>query len=285
MKKILSLILCITLLCTAFSVALHAQETIPQGSLVVLGDSIGRGYRVEREYTYGYLLAQKLGFSLTNLARNGLRSDTVASELGTNTTMQQAVAGADVVVLSIGGVDFLSVYGDVLNGIVRYVAHGLWGNWNHMQQIWDTFEASLDSLVVQINTLNPDATIVVKTLFRTEVPVPATRRALHTIVNGFNDRIWAYYNQNPGAFLVADVATAFADRRGLMSHDLAHPSAAGHTIMATVISDTLHGTQTPLPPSHLGLDILAVVGFPVLLAADLILRFLVAPIMILWVVD
>jgi hypothetical protein len=51
-----------------------------------------------------------------------------------------------------------------------------------------------------------------------------------------------------------------------------------------VISDTLHGTQTPLPRSNVWVDILAVIGRPLLWTLDLLLRFIIAPIMMWWVI-
>lgn len=114
MKKYLSFILSAALSLSAVaSTAVFAEGTEPAApavdNMVVLGDSIARGYGLgEEEYSYAQLCADYLGCNLDNFAADGLdSSELLASLQNINESQKQAIENSEVVVVSIGGNDMM----------------------------------------------------------------------------------------------------------------------------------------------------------------------------------
>jgi len=271
MKKMISIVLCLALLCTVFAVALHAQDQ-PQGSLVVLGDSIAAGYGVTLEQSYAWQVAQNLGLDLHNFAfANGETSNSLLWRVRTNQTVRQHVADADVIVISIGGNDFLLYQG--IEGVPGLIARALAGDQSFMPPIWDTFATNFAAVINELRALNPDAMLVVQTLYNPAqaLPVPSLRRAVGTAMQGINVETRDYLAQNPGVFVIADVYSAFVGRSRSTQLDFIHPNAAGHAMIAAVVENTIAGTQHPVPRPSLVCDVLSTAIFPVVWLLDFLL--------------
>lgn len=114
MRKYLSFILSAALSLSAVSstavFAESAEPAVPSvDNMVVLGDSIARGYGLgEEEYSYAQLCADYLGCNLDNFAADGLDSaELLASLQNINESQKQAIENSEVVVVSIGGNDMM----------------------------------------------------------------------------------------------------------------------------------------------------------------------------------
>ena len=267
MKKLICAIICTVLLCLPFTVISHAQQEQPQQHLVVLGDSIAAGYGVAREESYAWLLAESMGFELTNLAFNGNHSAYLRWEVTHKGTTRQAVAEADIIIVSIGGNDFL-LEGYDLSGLLSMIARGIWVNRNFMPPIWETFAENFAASIAQIRALNPNAMLIVQTMYNSAPPLPSVRRVFGIAVDGINAAIYACLEQHPEAFLIADIRAAFDSRSDMIATDMLHPTAAGHAIIAHVLSDVITDTQTPLPRASFASSVLRIVLIPILWLVD-----------------
>jgi len=90
--------------------------------------------------------------------------------------------------------------------------------------------------------VNPGALLIVQTLYNPALsgsPLTSLGETYDVLVSGVNDAIRANLAGQPGAFVVADVYTAFLGGNGLIYMDTFHPSAAGHRAMAAVYLDIL----------------------------------------------
>lgn len=104
-KRIVSLLLC---LCLAVGL-LPARALAAPVSYVALGDSITAGYGLgEGEKAFPQLLAEANGLDLTDLAEDGLTGAELSAALQTDKELQQAVAGADIITVTIGGNDLMN---------------------------------------------------------------------------------------------------------------------------------------------------------------------------------
>lgn len=104
-KRIVSLLLC---LCLAVGL-LPAGALAAPVSYVALGDSITTGYGLgEGEKAFPQLLAEANGLDLTDLAEDGLTGAELSAALQTDKELQQAVAGADIITVTIGGNDLMN---------------------------------------------------------------------------------------------------------------------------------------------------------------------------------
>jgi len=271
MKKILCVVICVALLCASFVVASYAQqeeELVPEW-LVVLGDSIAAGHGVTLEEGYAFLLAQATGLELQNFAFDGETSASLYLEVTQNEFTRYLIADANIIIVSIGGNDFLLAEG--LDGLLSLIVRGVRGDHSFMPQIWETFAENFAAIITEIRYLNPDATLIVQTVYNSAPPLPSVRQAFGIAMRGINSVIYAYLEENPGAFLIADIYSAFEGRNGTIARDMVHPSVAGHAIIATVILDLIAGTETPLPRASLTLDVLEFVFRPALWLVDLLL--------------
>ncbi len=106
--KSLSILLAMIMLLGMIPVSIFAADTTP--SYVALGDSISTGYGLANKTTQGftYLLADELGYELTNLAVDGNTAAGILAQLQQQ-QVQNAVAGADLITITAGGNDLMAV--------------------------------------------------------------------------------------------------------------------------------------------------------------------------------
>jgi len=255
-------------LCALLIVPSHAQEQEPQ-HLVVLGDSIAAGHGVMLEQSYAWLLARSKGLDLNNLAFDGNSSMFLRWDIVLDTYLREAVADADVIIVSIGGNDFLLAEG--LDGFRPLVVRAMLGDHSFMQPIWEAFEERFAVIIAEIRTLNPNAMLIVQTVYNSAIQLPTLRRTFATGVGGINTIIYDYLEQYLDAFYIADIYSAFDNRSGLIARDMIHPSGMGHAIIAHVLSDVISGTETPLPYSNTIVDVLAFISSLILWLIDFVL--------------
>ena len=155
-KKIISVILCLCMI-LPFTLAAHAQEPL---NYLLLGDSIAQGFGVYNrdEACYGKIVADTNGYNYTNYAVNGYRSCDLISQLG-NPEVNAAVKEADIISLSIGGNDFLQ------QNLPRIAVEVLAGNYKIVNDVKEIFAENFAVIIGTIRELNPDAVILVQTLY------------------------------------------------------------------------------------------------------------------------
>lgn len=107
LKSAAALLAAISLMSGAVPFEASAEETM---SVVALGDSITTGYSKDGSLAAGYaeIVSDYYGAELLNLAQDGLTSAGLLEQLS-DASVQEAIAGADVVLVTIGGNDILQL--------------------------------------------------------------------------------------------------------------------------------------------------------------------------------
>jgi len=249
MKKFLATLLCAALLLLPLGILSHAQDAPVK--LLVLGDSIAAGSGVsDKKDAYAWLMAEARGYDMTNYGAGGDISADLLRKVTADEAIRQAVAGADIIAVSIGGNDLLHA-----EDFTALVINGLLGDYAMIEPVMETFRENFAGIIAEILILNPDAILIVQTLYNPAFPLPSLRAAYGAAVKGINEGIAAYLEANPGAFLLADVYAAFEPRSGVVYIDMTHPSAAGHAVIAAVLLGVIDGTGPQLPPANAALDL------------------------------
>ncbi len=106
--KTISILLAIVMLLGMLPMSAFAADTTP--SYVALGDSISTGYGLDNKTAQGftYLLADALGYELTNLAADGNTAAGILVQLQQQ-SYKDAVAGADLITITAGGNDLMAL--------------------------------------------------------------------------------------------------------------------------------------------------------------------------------
>lgn len=157
-----------------------AADTVDPYSVVVLGDSISTGYGLQdSSKSYVSILEQQMNQKVTNLAKDGTTSSELLQSLQGDSAMQGAVAGADVIVVTIGANDILQ---PVLNNDVVKVddyddvyqlANAIKNNQIAFQKYLRAnmptavanANANIDSIILQLKSTNSHAKLVFQTVY------------------------------------------------------------------------------------------------------------------------
>lgn len=157
-----------------------AADDVDPYSVVVLGDSISTGYGLEdSSKAYVSILEQHMNQKVTNLAKDGTTSSELLQSLQGDSTMQGAVAGADVIVVTIGANDILQ---PVLNNDVVKVDDydNVYDLANAIKENQIAFQkylranmptavananANIDSIILQLKSTNSHAKLVFQTVY------------------------------------------------------------------------------------------------------------------------
>lgn len=233
MKKLLSLILA---LCLTFSFAALCFAGSAK-SLVVCGDSIAQGYGIQNpdDASYGKILADTLGYSYKNFGHDGDRSQDLLEKLRANKSgIAGAVKNADLILISIGGNDFIKPKTELAARILP-AAVGVTDNVDEVQKV---FEQNFAEIIEFIRAKNSKATVIVQTVYNGHNGLIGW--AYDLAVSRVNASIYAYLESNPGAYIVADTVPAFENHREYIAVDTLHPSALGNVAIAQVILDVLY---------------------------------------------
>lgn len=233
MKKILSVILSLTLLLGCFGLSVFAQEQAQAPVYVVLGDSIayGSGLRNPVDAVYGKIVADTNGYTYINRSVPGHTTTNLINRLA-DASVAEDVKKADIISVSIGGNDFLmnNLVGLMFDAIVKK-------DYSDFDAIGENFYANFSRIVDIINELNPDAVILMQTLYNPQ------SGHLRTPYQGGADRINAaierYDAENPGEIVIVDVATALSDTMDNFADDGIHPSALGNEKIAVATLEVL----------------------------------------------
>lgn len=230
-KRFTSIILSLVMVICALSVSAFAEEK--KLNYVVLGDSIafGAGVYNNNEACYGRIVANTNGYNYENFGINGYRTIDLINLLGTE-NVSESVANADIISLSIGGNDYLQ------QNLPKLFAMVTVGDYEIIDDIEENFAENFAVIISTIKELNPDATILVQTLYNPRIDL--LRFFYDIAVVRINRNILGYLEKNPGAFEVVDVHSVFtADHPEYIAIDTIHPSAVGNQVIAKLVLQKL----------------------------------------------
>ncbi len=229
MKKLLSVLLAVCMLACALPFAASAA----QPRYLVLGDSIafGSGLANPREAVYGRIVADTEGYEYENYAVPGHTTQNLLGRMETP-AVRDAIEKADIINISIGGNNFLlgNLNGLLYDGIVKQ-------DYTRIEQIADGFYADLGEILAKIRALNPDAAVLVQTIYN-----PQTGYVGEVYLAGaerMNARIRQFAADHPGEILIVDAAAYLTDSAADFAADRIHPSAAGNEKIAAAVVKTL----------------------------------------------
>ncbi|MGN1480038.1 MAG: SGNH/GDSL hydrolase family protein, partial [Acutalibacteraceae bacterium] len=158
-KKITALFVAFAICFAAVSLTASAKENT---NYLVLGDSIAEGFGIKNpdEASYGKLVADANGYNYRNRGVMGRNSERLYEYLTEAEGYIEDVEWADIISLSIGGNDFL------LNHAASLLAQGIiFNDYSKFDEIGETFFVNFSKCMDRIHELNPDAVILVQTLY------------------------------------------------------------------------------------------------------------------------
>lgn len=232
MKKVIAIILSITVIFCMFAVCGYAQSEKP--FYLVLGDSIayGSGVSNSKDACYGKIIADTNGYDYANHSVPGHTTTNLINRLGEEQVIED-LKKADIISISIGGNDFLmsNLIGLMFDAIVK-------NDYAEFDAIAEGFYLNFCTIIDIINSHNEDAVILMQTLYNPQSGY--LRDPYQQGADRINAAIERYDEENPGEIVIVDVASALGDNMENYADDEIHPSAAGNEIIAQVILDKLN---------------------------------------------
>ena len=232
MKKLLSIL---TVFAMLFALCAPAfAETAEPLNYLLLGDSIayGAGVLNNEEACYGRIVANTNGYNYKNDAVKGIKSGQLLSKITGSGSVRADIQEADIISISIGGNDFIKnpLY-------IPAVIMSALGFDSLADNIVDSFYPNFCNIIKEIKALNPDALILVQTLYNPQKG--ALRSAFDNGIMPLNNCIYKYLRENPGAYEIVDVYTALSTERGIMAIDTIHPNAKGNVLISKAVLSKL----------------------------------------------
>ncbi len=261
MKKIIAAILSIIMIICSLGVSVLAADD--KTFYLVLGDSIayGSGLMNPREACYGKIVADTNGYEYVNHSIPGHTTTNLINRLAEEEVIE-AVKKADIISISIGGNDFLlsDIVDLMYNAMVKE-------NYEQFDAIADSFYANFCTIVDIINSHNPDAVILMQTLYNPQSGY--IRDVYQQGADRINECVSKYNKEHPGEIVIVDVATPLGDNLDNYAEDSIHPSTAGNEIIAQEVLNTLKeiglGSNTEMIIAEKGKDIEVSILFTIIL--------------------
>lgn len=266
---------------TAFSAVFSTAASAKESSLVVLGDSITSGYGLEGyvagdNYSAPDSFANQLSAAYSdysNFAKDGRTSGELLTALE-DEDISAALAGADTVVISIGGNDYLQPMISAIISIVMedsdlkdQLTSGEFSpsadfSLELMQQLTETIInaakdvdaddvcSNISSILSAVKNAAPDAQVIILTVYDPfegvtgmEMMDVVAREKLAELNAGIKDAAAANGAE------VADVFTAFKgsaeDYTNITRMDI-HPSKEGHAVIYAMLSEMAEVPSEPV---------------------------------------
>jgi len=241
-RKLLAALLTLALLC---SLTVHAGAANTGKKLVLLGDSIAEGGGASDLSTKSYAqLLAKDGYQVSNFAVGAHKTSGLLKVLAENEDARHAIREADIINISIGGNDLVTL---------RLVGLALWliilKDTSTMNNYLKDFRKNFAQVIAEIRALNKDGRIIVLTVYNPMQGVPVVGDAYDLAIGKLNEEFYEYLKNNPGAFEIADTYGAFKGREGLVFRDWTHPSDDGHAMIARVLAAVIEGEALVLEPA------------------------------------
>ncbi len=158
------------LLAASLAISASAAAAPEKGTLVILGDSIGTGHSLpdynsegdpKSKYSWATLLSKKYGAKQINLAVDG---DTTSDllEVVNDASKRRVIADAKVICISVGGNNFLQLMGRLALSGTIFDGEAVESAYVEMET---AAERDLDAIFAELKKINPDAKVLVQTLF------------------------------------------------------------------------------------------------------------------------
>lgn len=229
--RLTAVILSVVMLLCAFNFGAFAQEE--KLSYLVLGDSIGygSGLRNSKEACYGKIVADTNGYDYANDAIPGHTTQNLLSRLEEKEVASH-VKQADIISISIGGNNFLlgNMAGLLFDVMVK-------GDDSAARATVDNFYKDFDKIIKKIKSLNPDAVILMQTLYNPQTGYIG--EAYQVSIDILNEAILRYAQENEGAIETVDVASILKDSGKDFAADGIHPSVQGNEKIAAAVLEKL----------------------------------------------
>ena len=250
-KILISSFLCTALsLCSSF---VYAQEI---NNITLLGDSITTGYGLsEDEMSYGDYLGSYYSSEVDNFAVNGLKTDELLVMLDEYET-QNSIQQADLVCISIGGNDFLSVLEQAVsdmggsismdNGTVSlnissdFISKFILDYSSALSAATTQASDNIKKIKDKVNEINPDAEIIMQTVYNPFDSSDEETGKLLSPLKTFAPLYLSTINNSIKEFSpnTADIYLKFYENAYLYTNmddfDI-HPNAIGHMLIAEEI--------------------------------------------------
>lgn len=213
---------------------------------VAFGDSIAAGFGLDSpSEAYPSILAEALGFKLSNLAQNGQTSEELKARIaGLSKKEKDMVSEAHLITISIGGNDLIGEKNRkvVLSEALLSVLSGDYTMSDEMTEIYQTLKDNLVASVSMLRELNPDAVILLQTLYN-----PYLGGEYTYLGYNIGDRLDYYVQkvnetyedarQESDQFFIVDVAEQMngVPEYFYTTFDF-HPTAAGHEAIAKIFA-------------------------------------------------
>ncbi|MBQ6264512.1 MAG: hypothetical protein IJK60_03600 [Clostridia bacterium] len=230
-RKITAAILCFVMLTCSLCIIGYAEDKKP--FYLVLGDSIGygSGLKNSREACYGRIVADTNGYDYANDAIPGHTTQNLLGRLETE-TVREHVKQADIISITIGGNNFL--LGNIAKVLFDVI---VMDDISSAEQIIEGFYFDYCKIIETIRTLNPDAVILMQTLYNPQTGY--TGEAYQTSIDLLNDAVRRYAGEHPGEIEIVDVAAVLTDSEKDFAADRIHPSVAGNEKIAVAVLEKL----------------------------------------------
>lgn len=191
-------------------------------TIVIMGDSVAYGYGTKGGIAK-YLQESFPASRLINLGINGLTSDGLASRINSG-TWDHHLAGADLVLINIGG-------NDLLQGFRKLGAAGLVRSFKAIRL---NYRKNLLGIYSKVREMNPEVLIVQNNLYN-------SMKKEHQYM-GLTKLLYRHWNRSIGERGVIISKTDKMSNNPAIWLDGIHPNEEGYKLMHELLIDTLLNT-------------------------------------------
>ncbi len=265
MKRIIAVLTLILLVAATVipAGALHV-ELGKAPSLVIMGDSISKGFGVDETMSYAYIVSQEIGAeNYKNIAQNGLTSTGLVNKFN-QATYCNNVKSADIILFTIGGNDLIASFLKITSAYVGQNITSIDEGANflsvlttaqlnemlssdsakaEMANMLATFKTNLDTVFAKTKELNAGADIIILTQYNPMSGVESLKE-LDVAADPIFVQLNAILTESATA-AGAQIIDIYSDLKGvggvytfIEGGDI-HPNPDGHERMAKVIVEYL----------------------------------------------
>lgn len=227
-------------------------------NLTILGDSISTGYGLsENDLNYGAYLEKYFNAQVSNFAVNGQTTAELLYELD-DSEIISSVEGSELVCISIGGNDFLSIFENAyseMNGEITISEGEINVSSDFVSKFITDYASAFDPAAAEacenikkikerIKEINPDAQIVMQTVYNPFESSDDKANIIMTPLKTFSSVYLSTVNKAIKEVYpdTADIDLKFSEKPYLYtnidSYDI-HPNAIGHMLIAEEIIQVL----------------------------------------------
>lgn len=223
-------------------------SALPKGNslrITALGDSIAAGYGLDSQSdNYLSIFAKNIGATLKNDAVSGYDSGDLIDCLSDSQTVTD-IKNSDMIIISIGGNDILHNKDELISTIKNAYLHG--GEYfpESINSIYNSFETNLTGIFTRIKSLNPNAAIIIQTLYNPalkqgyKVAVIDASKLVDKYIVRLNESIVSVSSSFDNVFVfdVADEMNKDADNFYNLKTDFdIHPTKHGHMTLSELFT-------------------------------------------------